>query len=110
MKKGLLRITSLLMAACTLLSAFSMNASALSWDGSSAGGGGEGGAATTKGFSIRYTDDRNRLGYRFSVVDKAGGTRNGISIDVYRNISNANSEFNTAYKYIAICSTEIYFC
>ena len=99
MKKGLLRITSLLMAACTLLSAFSMNASALSWDGSSAGGGGEGGVATTKGFSIRYTDDRNCLGYRFSVVDKAGGTRNGLSIDVYRNISNANSEFNTAYKY-----------
>lgn len=99
MKKRLLRITSLLMAACTLVSVFSMSALALSWDGSSAGGGGEGGAATTKGFSIRYTDDRNCLGYRFSVVDKAGGTRNGLSIDVYRNISNANSEFNTAYKY-----------
>lgn len=99
MKKRLLRIASFLIAACTLLSAFSMSASALSWDGSSTGGGGEGSAATTKGFTIRYTDDRNCLGYRFSVVDKAGGTRNGISIDVYRNISNANSEFNTAYKY-----------
>lgn len=99
MKKRLLRLTSLFMAACTLLSAFSMSVSALSWDGSSTGGGGEGSAATTKGFTIRYTDDRNCLGYRFSVVDKAGGTRNGISIDVYRNISNANSEFNSAYKY-----------
>lgn len=62
MEKRLLRIASFLIAACTLLSAFSMSASALSWDGSSTGGGGEGSAATTKGFTIRYTDDRNCLG------------------------------------------------
>ena len=99
MKKRLLKITSLFLAVCILLSSFSMSALALSWDGSSTGGGWEGGAATTKGFSIRFTDDRNCLGYRFSVVDKAGGTRNGISIDVYRNTQYGNSEFTAAYKY-----------
>lgn len=99
MKKRMLKITSLFLAVCILLSSFSMSASALSWDGSSTGGGGGGKPATTKGFSIRYTDDRNCLGYRFSVVDKAGNTRNGISVDIYRNTKFGNSEFTTAYKY-----------
>lgn len=77
-----------------------MEAFALSWEGSSAGGGGEGGFATTKGFSIRYADvGTNCLGYRFSVVDKAGNTRNGAVIDIFRNTTYGNKQYTAAYKY-----------
>lgn len=75
------------------------SASALSWTGSSTGGGGEGGAAKTKGFAIRYTNDNNCLGYRFSVVDKNGNTKNGASLDVFRNTTYGNSEYSAAYKF-----------
>ena len=99
MAKRLHRLTAVLIALCTLLSAVSITASALSWDGSSNGGGGEGGAATTKGFSVRSTDDNNCLGYRFSVVDKTGNTKNGTVIDVFRTAGYGKSEYANAYKY-----------
>ena len=77
-----------------------LDASALSWNGSSAGGGGEGGAATTKGFSIRYADvGTNCLGYRFSVVDKYGNTKNGLVLDVFRNTKYGNSSYTSGYKF-----------
>ena len=43
------------------------------------------------------------LGYRFSVVDKNGNTKNGKVIDVYRNTSYANQGFNW-YKFSTKCN------
>ena len=56
MRKRVHRALALLLAVGTLLLTPTLEAFALSWEGSSAGGGGEGGFATTKGFSIRYAD------------------------------------------------------
>lgn len=99
MRKKLYRITALLLAACTAVSSFSMVAAALSWDGSSSGGGGGGSTATTKGFSLRYTDDNNCLGYRFSVVTKDGSNKVSKVIDVFRNTSNGNRAFGEEYRF-----------
>ena len=49
------------------------------------------------------TDDNCMLGYRFSVVDKNGNTKNGKVIDVYRNTSYANQGFNW-YKFSTKCN------
>ena len=77
-----------------------VDAAALSWIGSSAGGGGEGGFATTKGFSIRYADvGTNCLGYRFSVVDKSGNRKGTKVIDVFRNTKYGNSQYSAGYKF-----------
>lgn len=100
MRKRVHRALALLLAVGTLLLTPTLEAFALSWEGSSAGGGGEGGFATTKGFSIRYADvGTNCLGYRFSVVDKAGNTRNGAVIDIFRNTTYGNKQYTAAYKY-----------
>lgn len=99
MKRKWLKCVSCMLILVMLMIAIYVPAFALQWDGSSNGGGGEGGAATTKGFSIRFTDDNNCLGYRFSVVDKAGSTKNGMVIDIFRNTKYGNSEYTNAYKY-----------
>ena len=100
MRKRVHRALALLFAVGTLLLTPTLEVFALSWEGSSAGGGGEGGFATTKGFSIRYADvGTNCLGYRFSVVDKAGNTRNGAVIDIFRNTTYGNKQYTAAYKY-----------
>ena len=75
---------------------------ALSWDGSSAGGGGHGTTAGPNGYAVRYTDNRNLLGYRFSVVDKTGANKVAKVIDVFRLKANApfgEREYNNAYKF-----------
>ena len=89
---------ALFLVACIGVSG-TLGVSALSWSGSTAGGGGEGGAAKTKGFAIRYTDDNNCLGYRFSVVDKNGNRKGSKVIDVFRNTKYGNSEYSAAFKF-----------
>lgn len=98
MKKRLFRVAALLLTVCSLLSAFSMTASALSWDGSSTGGGGAGGPAGPNGYAIRTTGD-NCIGYRFSVVDKGGNNKVSTVIDVFRNTSYGNTAYGSAHKF-----------
>jgi hypothetical protein len=92
------KATMFLLILSTLISVFSISAFALEWDGSSSGGGGDGSPAGANGYAVRTTGD-NCLGYRFSVVDKSGNTKSGKSIDVFRNTSYGNMEYNSAYKF-----------
>lgn len=94
MKNKTIRVLSVFLAAVTLISSLAVTAYALNWDGSSAGGGGAGTSAGPNGYAIMTTDDNCMVGYRFSVVDKNGGTKNGKVIDVYRNNRYANQAFN----------------
>ena len=103
MNKKTIRALSVLLALITAVSSFAVTAYALSWDGSSAGGGGAGTSAGPNGYAIMTTDDNCMVGYRFSVVDKNGSTKNGKVIDVYRNTSYANQAFNW-YKFTTKCN------
>lgn len=94
MKKKTIRVLSVFLAVVTLISSLAVTAYALNWDGSSSGGGGAGTSAGPNGYAIMTTDDNCMVGYRFSVVDKNGGTKNGKVIDVYRNNRYANQAFN----------------
>ena len=98
MKKKTIRILSIFLAVLTAVSSLAVTAYALNWDGSSAGGGGAGTSAGPNGYAIMTTDDNCMIGYRFSVVDKNGGTKNGKVIDVYRSTRYANQAFNW-YKF-----------
>lgn len=98
MKKKTIRILSIFLAVLAAVSSLAVTAYALNWDGSSAGGGGAGTSAGPNGYAIMTTDDNCMIGYRFSVVDKNGGTKNGKVIDVYRNTRYANQAFNW-YKF-----------
>ncbi len=97
MKKHI-KILALLLALVTVLSAASISAFALSWDGSSAGGGGNGTSAGANGYAIRTTDD-NCIGYRFSTVNKAGTNKVSKVIDVFRNTYYGNYESSNGYKF-----------
>lgn len=98
MRTKILKILSLMVVLCTVISVAAIPAFALSWDGSSTGGGGNTTAAGRNGYAIR-TDGDNCIGYRFSVVNKSGGTKNGAVIDVFRNTTYGNSEIWNAYKF-----------
>ncbi|MDD4492743.1 MAG: hypothetical protein PHV32_00085 [Eubacteriales bacterium] len=98
MRAKIIRIISLVLIVITIISVSTIPAFALSWDGSSTGGGGNTTSAGANGYAIR-TDADNCIGYRFSVVDKNGGTKNGAVIDVFRNTSYGNMEYGSAYKF-----------
>lgn len=99
MKKSI-KVLSLILVFVTLLTAYSLPAFSLSWDGSTAGGGGNWTSAGPNGYAVRYADnDKNLLGYRFSVVDKTGANKVTKVIDVFRDTYYGNSEFDKAYKY-----------
>ncbi len=70
----------------------------LQWIGSSTGGGGGGTAAEPDGYAVRTTAD-NCIGYRFSIVDKAGANKVSKVIDVFRDTSNGSYAYSTAYKF-----------
>lgn len=71
---------------------------ALSWDGDNANTGGFGYDANTRGYAIRFTEN-NCIGYRFSVVDIEGNTRNGAVIDVFRKTKYGKSQYSKGYKF-----------
>ena len=98
MKKRMIKLTTCVLAVIAISLLFCLSASALTWDGSSTGGGGNTTSAGPNGYAIR-TDADNCIGYRFSVVDKNGGTKNGAVIDVFRNTSYGNMEYGSAYKF-----------
>jgi hypothetical protein len=100
MKKIYIRIATFLLVFCIAFSSFVTTVSALSWDGSSAGGGGAGSPAGPNGYAIRDTDNNVVcVGYRFSLVDKSGNTKNGMSIDVFRNTSGGNNAYSANYSF-----------
>ena len=90
------------MLSCTLvlfvIISSGISVSALSWDGDNANTGGFGFDATSKGYAIRFTGD-NCIGYRFSVVDIDGNTRNGAVIDIFRNTQYGNRQYIYGYKF-----------
>ena len=75
-----------------------ISVSSLSWDGDNANTGGFGFDATSKGYAVRFTGD-NCIGYRFSVVDIDGNTRNGAVIDIFRNTQYGNRQCIHGYKF-----------
>ncbi len=89
MKKKIIRILSLLLIFAAMISVVHIPAIALEWDGDSEGGFAGDTDAGPNGYAIRYTDDRNLLGYRFSAVDKDGANKVSKVIDVFRKKSNA---------------------
>ena len=98
MRRKIIKFMTCVLVVATLFALSCMSASALSWDGSSTGGGGNTTAAGPNGYAIR-TDGDNCIGYRFSVVDKNGGTKNGAVIDVFRNTYYGNYEYTNGYKF-----------
>ena len=77
-----------------------MPTSALEWEGSSTGGGGNGTVGTVNGYAIHTTNvSNNCIGYRFSVVNKAGDNKVTKVIDIYRDNSYGNYHFSTAHKF-----------
>lgn len=102
MKRKLFKLLSFLLVVSIVLNA-SPTVVALNWDGSSAGGTGGGSEAGANGYAIRTTED-NCLGYRFSVLDKSGNTKNGKVIDVFRDTYYGNVEYSEAYKFTTKCN------
>lgn len=98
MRKKHCKLIAVFIVICTFLSLATINASALSWDGSSTGGGGAGYAAGPNGYAIRTTGD-NCVGYRFSIVDKYGNNKVSKVIDVFRNTSYGNLGYSSGYKF-----------
>ncbi len=98
MKTKFTKILALILAACSLISCIGLSAFALEWDGDSTGGGGHGRPADTKGFAIRTTED-NVIGYRFSLVDKAGNLKGVSVIDVFRNIYYGRYGYSSLAKF-----------
>ena len=94
------RIFSVLLALLSVLLLFTVSASALTWDGSSAGGSTSAVNGSSTGYVIRSTnDDYCVVGYRFSVVNSAGNLKVNKVIDVYRNTTNGDNAYSTSAKF-----------
>lgn len=94
------KILAALLVLLSVLTVFSFSASALSWDGSSAGGSTNAVNGSATGYVIRATNDSNCVvGYRFSVVNSSGGMKVNKVIDVFRNTSNGNNAYSTSAKF-----------
>jgi len=94
------KILSVFMAMLTIFSVLSVNAYALNWDGSSAGGSTNAVNGSSTGYVIRSTeDDYCVVGYRFSVVNSAGNLKVNKVIDVYRNSTNGDNAYSTSAKF-----------
>ncbi|MBQ2469316.1 MAG: hypothetical protein II503_06465, partial [Clostridia bacterium] len=99
MRKPVKKILSAFLACFAAVAVFAVPAFSLSWDGSSTGGGGGGSPAGPKGYAIRYTDDRDLVGYRFSAVDKSGANKVTKVIDVFLNADFGNFDYDGVYKF-----------
>ena len=94
------RVFSVLLALLSVLLLFTVSASALTWDGSSAGGSTSAVNGSSTGYVIRSTkDDYCVVGYRFSVVNSAGNLKVNKVIDVYRNTTNGDNAYSTSAKF-----------
>ena len=94
------KIISVFLMMLTLFTMFTFSASALTWDGSSAGGSTNAVNGSSKGYVIRDTNDSNCVvGYRFSVVNSSGGMKVSKVMDVYRNTTNGNHAYSSSAKF-----------
>lgn len=94
------KIISVFLMLLTLFTMCTLSASALTWDGSSAGGSTNAVNGSSKGYVIRDTNDSNCVvGYRFSVVNSSGGMKVTKVMDVYRNTTNGNHAYSTSAKF-----------
>ena len=92
-------MTSLLLAAVLLISAFAVGTFALEWDGDSEEGGGGGIDAGKVGYALRTTGD-NVIGYRFSLVDENGNNVVSKVIDIFRDTYYGRYGYNYLYKFV----------
>lgn len=99
MRNITIRILSPILMACMVITSLVITASALSWDGDSAGGGGKGSPAGPNGYAVAAVDVEKCIGYRFSVVDKTGANKVTKVIDVFRNNKTANAAYSSRYKF-----------
>ena len=89
-----------MLALISVILLFSVSVSALTWDGSSAGGSTSAVNGSNSGYVIRSTiDDHCVVGYRFSVVDRTGGMKVNKVIDVYRNTTNGDHAYSSSAKF-----------
>ena len=84
MKNKIKRIISLLLVLITAVSAASLQAFALEWDGNSVEGGNATVNAGPNGYAIATDTWENCVGYRFSLVNKSGANKVSKVIDVFR--------------------------
>ena len=98
MKNKIVKTLSLLLVLITAISAASLQTFALEWDGESEGGFAGDREAGPNGYAIRYTDNRNLLGYRFSVVNATGEDKVSKVIDVFRKANIATTPPTKLYK------------
>ena len=98
MNKRILRITSILFAVVLLISVFTVGSWALEWDGSTLEESDQGHNAGATGFALRTTDD-NVVGYRFSVVDKAGNNKVSKVIDIFRSVGYGDYGYYFQHKF-----------
>jgi hypothetical protein len=99
MNKRILRIASVLFAVALLISVVAVSSWALEWDGSSLEESDKGQNAGATGFALRTTDD-NVVGYRFSVVDKAGNNKVSKVIDVFRSVGYGDYGYYFQHKFV----------
>lgn len=97
MKSRFFKFVTLLLALVAILSAVAGPASALEWSGDANGTGGTASGIANNGFALADMKD-NLAGYRFSVVDKNGNTRNGKVIDVFRDTEYGRYSYNLSYS------------
>ncbi|MCM1508432.1 MAG: InlB B-repeat-containing protein [Ruminococcus flavefaciens] len=94
------KILAVFLMLLTVLTVFSLSASALSWDGSSAGGSTNAVNGSSTGYVIRSTNDSNCVvGYRFSVVNSLGSMKVNKVIDVFRNTGNGDNAYSSSAKF-----------
>ena len=94
------RVFCLFLTVLMLLSAAVLPASALSWDGSSAGGSTNAVNGSNTGYVIRDTADTNCVvGYRFSAVNASGANKVSKVIDVFRKTTNGTNAYSTSFKF-----------
>lgn len=96
MKKRIYRWITFALAILCLCTSFVTPTSALEWSGDANGAGGNATGVSDYGFAI--ADDADNLaGYRFSVVDAEGNTRNGKVIDMFRQTSMGRLAYYCTY-------------
>ena len=99
MNKRILRIAAVLFAVALLITVFAVSSWALEWDGSTLEESDQGHNAGATGFALRTTDD-NVVGYRFSVVDKAGNNKVSKVIDVFRSVGYGDYGYYFQHKFV----------
>ena len=103
MKNKIVKTLSLLLVLITAISAVSIPAFALEWDGNSAEGGSNTVYAGPNGYAIATDTWANCVAYRFSLVDKYGVNKVSKVIDIFRDSHMGRHGYST-YKFNNKCN------